>query len=381
MSGLKMGNLQIITKPVGNQVDTTPNVVVSARDQFINKIEKIQTEYHSVQQGHISENDFKKLLIRNHPRLLSSIEQNTRDQLNIRLKHLISWYLDIKNILIGYNDYTKDMVQFRELTENYNNLKIFLNGERQDKMQSKLVKNIIELFVNDSPINPKYGVCDSLGRVLAKTNRNTSYIKEVTLCFSLYRKYLDDISKDFVKAFEFPEGQEPTTDPKILKNLPVPMPELRSIYEVQPRFQMINDHIRKSVDTFDKDYKSNARNFNTEVLGDIDSLNKDIIPLTVNQEVSSMGIKKRLNEINNWINNGLIQAQYQFNRLNNLKIVRTQNNINKNFAEPINDNYRVWCLIKDTEKYLESIEDLLLGKAFLTGVNTGDNLEVLEVNY
>lgn len=381
MSGMSMGNLQIIKKPVGNQVDNTENITVSQRDPFINKIEKIQNEYKNVQQGHISENDFKKLLLRNHPRLISDIQEETRAQLNTRLKHLISWYIEIKNILIGYNDSTKDMVQFRELTENYTNLKIFLNGDRLDKMQSKLVKNIIELFINDNPINPRYGVCDSLGRILAKTNRNTSYIKEVTLCFSLYRRYLQDIATDFVKAFEFPEGQEPTTDQRVLKSLPTPVVNLRSIYEVQPRFQMINDHIRKSVDTFDKDIKTNARNFNVEIFGNIDNFNKDIIPLTVNQEVSNMGIKKRLSEINNWINNGLIQAQHQYNRLNNLKIVRTQSNLNKNFEEPINDNFKVWCLIKDTEKYLESIEDLLLGKAFLTGMSNNDNLEVLEVNY
>lgn len=381
MSGITMGNLQIIKKPVAGVVNTNENTIVSQRDPFINKIEKIQKEYSSVQQGHISENDFKKLLLRNHPRLVSDISNDTRAQLSTRLKHLISWYLEVKNILIGYNDHTKDMLQFRELTENYNNLKIFLNGDRNDKMQSKLVKNIIELFIGDSPINPKYGICDSLGRVLAKTDRNSSYIKELTLCFSLYRKYLDTIATDFVQSFEFPEGQEPTTDLKIIKSLPEPVIKFRTIHEVQPRFSMINDHIRKSVDTFDKDHKTNARNFNVEIFGNIDNFNKDIIPLTVNQEVSNMGIKKRLTEINNWINNGLIQAQHQYNRLNNLKIVRTQSNINKNFEATIDNNFKVWGIIKDTEKYLESIEDLLLGKAFLTGMNNQDNLDVLEVNY
>ena len=381
MSGITMGNLQIIKKPVAGVVDASENTSVAQRDPFINKIEKIQKEYKSVQHGHISENDFKKLLLRNHPRLVSDINEDTRAQLSTRLKHLIGWYIEIKNILIGYNEVTKGNLQFRELTENYNNLKIFLNGDRLDKMQSKLVKNIIELFIGDSPINPKYAVCDSLGRILAKTNRNTSYIKELTLCFSLYRKYLDTVSTEFVGAFEFPEGQEPTTDPRILKSLPDPVIKFRTIHEVQPRFQMINDHIRKSVDTFDKDLKTNARNFNVEIFGDIDNFNKDIIPLTVNQEVSNMGIKKRLTEINNWINNGLIQAQHQYNRLNNLKIVRTQSNINKNYEAPIDNNFKVWGIIKDTEKYLESIEDLLLGKSFLTGMANQDNLDVLEVNY
>lgn len=378
MSNFTMKNLQILKKNPEVIVD---NIIVSSRDTFINKIEKIQTEYKNVQSGHIHESDFKKIILRNHPRLLSNIELNTREQINIRLKQLISWYFEIKNILIGYNDATKDMVQFRELTENYTNLKIFLNGDRIEIMQSKLVKNIIESFNNDNPINPKFGVCDSLGRVLAKTNRNTSYIKEITLCFSLYRKYFKEISKDFVKSFEFPDGIEPTIDQRLLKKLPTPSIELRSIFMVQPRFQMINEHIRKSVDVFDKDHKNSCRNFDTEVIGDINTFNSDILTLTTNQEISNMGIKKRLTEINNWINNGIIQAQYQFNRLNNFKIIRTQNNINKNFAEPIVDNFKVWCLIKDIEKYLESMEDLLLGKSFLTGINTNENLDVLEVNY
>ena len=380
MSGLSMGNLQIIKKNPVTEVKTS-NVEVSQRDTFINKIEKIQNEYKHVQKGNISENDFKKLLMRNHPRLLSPINNLTRTQLNQRLKHLINWYIEIKNILIGYNDITKDNLQFRELTKLYTDLKVFTDTDRFGKEQSIIIKNIINLFLIDNPLNPNFGVSENLGRVLAKTNRNTSYIKELTLCFSLYRKYLNTLAADFVKAFEYPEGITTTSDPKILKDLPEPVIAFRTIYEIQPQFQMINAHIKNSVDTTLSNHKEHARNFNTEIFGNLDNLNKDIIPLTTNQEVSNMGIKKRLNEINNWINNGLIQAQHQYNRLNNLKIIRTNSNIDKNFDQAINDNFKVWCLIKDTEKYLESIEDLLLAKSFLTGMVNNDNLEVLEVNY
>ena len=380
MSGLSMGNLQIIKKNPVTEVKTS-NVEVAQRDTFINKIEKIQNEYKHVQKGNISENDFKKLLMRNHPRLLSPINNLTRAQLNQRLKHLINWYIEIKNILIGYNDITKDNLQFRELTKLYTDLKVFTDTDGFGKEQSIIIKNIINLFLIDNPLNPNFGVSENLGRVLAKINRNTSYIKELTLCFSLYRKYLNTLAADFVKAFEYPEGITATSDSKILKDLPEPVITFRTIYEIQPQFQMINTHIRNSVDTTLSNHKEHARNFNTEIFGNLDNLNKDIIPLTTNQEVSNMGIKKRLNEINNWINNGLIQAQHQYNRLNNLKIIRTNSNIDKNFDQAINDNFKVWCLIKDTEKYLESIEDLLLAKSFLTGMVNNDNLEVLEVNY
>ena len=380
MSGLSMGNLQIIKKNPVTEVKTS-NVEVAQRDTFINKIEKIQNEYKHVQKGNISETDFKKLLMRNHPRLLSPINNLTRTQLNQRLKHLINWYIEIKNILIGYNDATKDNLQFRELTKLYTDLKVFTDTDRFGKEQSIIIKDIINLFLIDNPLNPNFGVSENLGRVLAKTNRNTSYIKELTLCFSLYRKYLNTLAADFVKAFEYPEGITATSDPKILKDLPEPEITFRTIYEIQPQFQMINAHIKNSVDNSLSNHKEHARNFNTEIFGNLDNLNKDIIPLTTNQEVSNMGIKKRLNEINNWINNGLIQAQHQYNRLNNLKIIRTNSNIDKNFDQAINDNFKVWCLIKDTEKYLESIEDLLLAKSFLTGMVNNDNLEVLEVNY
>lgn len=380
MSGLSMGNLQIIKKNPVTEVKTS-NVEVAKRDTFINKIEKIQNEYKHVQKGNISETDFKKLLMRNHPRLLSPINNLTRTQLNQRLKHLINWYIEIKNILIGYNDATKDNLQFKELTKLYTDLKVFTDTDRFGKEQSIIIKDIINLFLIDNPLNPNFGVSENLGRVLAKTNRNTSYIKELTLCFSLYRKYLNTLAADFVKAFEYPEGITATSDPKILKDLPEPEITFRTIYEIQPQFQMINAHIKNSVDNSLSNHKEHARNFNTEIFGNLDNLNKDIIPLTTNQEVSNMGIKKRLNEINNWINNGLIQAQHQYNRLNNLKIIRTNSNIDKNFDQAINDNFKVWCLIKDTEKYLESIEDLLLAKSFLTGMVNNDNLEVLEVNY
>ena len=380
MSGLSMGNLQIIKKNPVTEVKTS-NIEVAQRDTFINKIEKIQNEYKHVQKGNISETDFKKLLMRNHPRLLSPINNLTRTQLNQRLKHLINWYIEIKNILIGYNDATKDNLQFRELTKLYTDLKVFTDTDRFGKEQSIILKDIVNLFLIDNPLNPNFGVSENLGRVLAKTNRNTSYIKELTLCFSLYRKYLNTLASDFVKAFEYPEGIDASSDQRILKALPDPEVTFRTIYEIQPQFQMINSHINKSVDTTLSNHKEHARNFNTEIFGNLNNLNKDIIPLTTNQEVSNMGIKKRLNEINNWISNGLIHAQHQYNRLNNLKIVRTDNNINKNFDLSINDNFKVWCVIKDTEKYLESIEDLLLAKSFLTGMVNTSNLEVLEVNY
>ena len=383
---LDLKNLKIISKESVAPTSESQTSLVELTKQ--GNDEKIKNMYKLVQSGSIQEKDFKKSLFKTHPKMLSKISIGTRNNLSWKLKELIKLYLDIKCLLMGFpennsdlnfkNNSSENIVRFYELKAS---LDTFLNTERMDKQQSLILKEIISLFVYDNPVKPEFGVSDYLINTIVKTERNESLIKEITLCFSMYRKYLNTLAIDFNKAFEDEKEIETLTETHIEKDIDF---TFRNIQDIQPRFQMVINHIKKTNDPILIKSKFGFKDLNSLNLNsiytnqEIESLNKN---LTTNEIVSGMGMKKRLNDINKWMNNGLIHAQNSFNRLNNLKIQRTKDSKDLNIIPNISDNYMVWCLIKDIEKYLESVEDLLMAKSFLTGMVNDEAIQTLNVNY
>lgn len=359
---LKLGNLKIIKKSTTQEVNNKINEEVNVKDT---KLSKLEDTYTLVQKGNMSNRDFQKTLMRTQPKLLTPISDITRISLNKKIKELMNWYISIKKILMTIDltkplnvsdiNYTKQKKFYSDLKE----LELFTNSERFDKRQSELVKSILEQLINDDLLKPIYSVSDKLIEFLIKTNRNTSFIKEIALCFGLYRKYISRLAENF--------SNDINNDAQIY---------FKTIDEVQPRFNMIFEHIKTCNHIY-----GNTRELNINTIidqKDLSSINKELITTS---EVSNLGLKKRLIEINKWLNNGLIHTQYSFNRLNNLKIRRNKRNMSKTFETPITNNYMVWCLLKDIESFMASIEDLLNGKSFLIGLNNIDTLEVLDVTY
>lgn len=361
---LDLANLKIIKKSTTNVVDTSVNEVANVKDT---KLGKLEETYKTLQKGGTTKKDFNRVLLRLYPKLLTNINPVTRTELNRKLKEISSWYINLKNVLMDYEelivihrtDTDKNKIAKNSFRQTLTELNVFLKTDRFDKAQSLLTKDLLAVFINDDPFKPIFNVNDRLVNFLIKTERTTSFIKEMALCFGLYRKYISKLAEDFAKDIEL--------DKEI---------KFKNIDDVQPRFNLINDHILKS-NPKDK----NKLSLNLEILlnkEEQDNINKD---LKETATVSGMGLKKRLNEINKWLNDGLFHTQYLYNRLNNLKVKITDKNSLKEFEPTINDNYMVWGLLKDIEIFLGSMEDLLLGKSFLVGVNTIEKLETLDVSY
>lgn len=365
MSGIKFNNLKIITKSTTTTVDTKINETEIVNENV--KLMKLEDTYKKVQKGSTTEKDFQKTLLRTQPKLLTPINDKTRVELNRKLKELLNWYISLKKILIGYdeNRILKDndidyMVQ-KELRKTFKDLSQFTDSDRFDKHQSLLVKNMLKIFIKDNPIKPVFNVSNELISLLTKNDRTTSFVKEIALCFGLYRKYISKLAENFAKDIEM--------DNQI---------NFKHIDNIQPRFTLINKHIQTSIKSLNPD-TNRSLNLNSIIKNDeLNNINNNLVS---NQEISAMGLRKRLTEINNWLNNGIIHTQNTYNRLNNLKVRRNERNHSKIFEPPIDNNYMIWCLMKDIEVLLLSMEDLLIGKSFIVGINSEDILEILDVTY
>lgn len=316
-------------------------------------IETINDGYNELRRGKLNQNDFNRKILKLDNRLLDDVSQYQKKEILDFLFETIKWYIQLK-FLISTGLKAETLSTDGDIPDEYAELIPFLQFvedlDQPDvrscinpKDTSHTVKSLLELFINDDIIQPKYKINSEM--LMYLHNQRPTFLNEITVLFDLYSKYYDQISRDFL------EGQT-----------------FRSIKQIQPRFDMINRHILSS-------------NLKTRVDYDLD-LSK-ISTDETNIGTSQLGLQKRLNHLNSWLTNGIIHTQSSINRFSALKPVTkaTYRGLNDLNNQPIISRYDLWIILRDTKSFLESLKGLVDGTAFITGIQSGDILDVLEVNY
>lgn len=330
----------------------------------VNIIEKINNNYSELRRGKLNQNDFNRKLLQIDKSLLEPLDSldsfNQTEFNNIKNETLnflfmtLKWYIQLK-FLISTGLKADTLSAIDKLPTKYKELNdyiLFIDNldnpsERQKinpKETSYKIKDLLEIFIKDDILHPKYKIDNEM--IMYLSNQRPTFLNEITVLFDLYSKYYDQISNDF------------------LENRP-----LRNIKDIQPRFDMINRHILSS-------------NLSTRVDYDID-LTTTIGNSDLNITASKLGLEKRLTNLSSWLMNGIIHTQSSINRFSALKPVtkntyRGLNNLNN---QPVITKYDLWMILRDTKAFLESLKGLVDGTAFITGMPSGDILDVLEVNY
>lgn len=409
----KINTLNIIKKtkdPLVNQsiqanVSQTPSSGPSLTSDLsgqtskdrISNTEKINSLYKDFRQGKLSKNDLDRKLLNINPIILNTINEDVRINTIFVLSQTLKWLTQLKillstglspNLVLDQSQQTtnspvssgkfKDFKTLEENEEHITNILKFGSYENQPeevfsigdeispilndpKGFSKKTKELLKVFVNDDIINPKYKVDNIL---LYLHNERPTFLKEIAVLFDLYAKYYETISKDFLET-NLAAGKG-----------------FKRIKDVQPRFDMINRHILAS-------NLQTKINYNLD-LDKIGAIPEDPIEAAklLGISTSQLGLKKRLDNLNDWLINGIIQVQVSINRVNALKPVSRINQngqselgLNSSAGIPANTKYEIWLILNDTKAFLESLKGLIDGSAFLTGIPSGDILEVLETNY
>lgn len=330
----------------------------------VNIIEKINNNYSELRRGKLNQNDFNRKLLQIDKSLLEPLDSldsfNQTEFNNIKNETLnflfmtLKWYIQLK-FLISTGLKADTLSAIDKLPTKYKELNdyiLFIDNldnpsERQKinpKETSYKIKDLLEIFIKDDILHPKYKIDNEM--IMYLSNQRPTFLNEITVLFDLYSKYYDQISNDFL-------GNRP----------------LRNIKDIQPRFDMINRHILSS-------------NLSTRVDYDID-LTTTIGNSDLNITASKLGLEKRLTNLSSWLMNGIIHTQSSINRFSALKPVtkntyRGLNNLNN---QPVITKYDLWMILRDTKAFLESLKGLVDGTAFITGMPSGDILDVLEVNY
>lgn len=418
----KINNLNIIKRikdPLVNQsiqanVSQTPSSGPSTTDlsgrtpkDKISNIEKINSLYKDFRQGKLSKNDLDRKLLNINPIILNTINEDVRINTIFVLSQTLKWLTQLKillstglspNLAADLSQPTtnspvssgkfKDFKTLEENEEHITNILKFGSYENQPegifsikdeilqitndpKGFSKKTKELLKVFVNDDIINPKYKVDNIL---LYLHNERPTFLKEIAVLFDLYAKYYETISKDFLETDLTDQTNQAAGnwDWKGFKR----------IKDVQPRFDMINRHILAS-------NLQTKINYNLD-LDKIGAIPEDPVEAAklLGISTSQLGLKKRLDNLNDWLINGIIQVQVSINRINALKpISRINQNgqsvlgLNSSAGIPAHTKYEIWLILNDTKAFLESLKGLIDGSAFLTGMPSGDILEVLETNY
>ena len=192
------------------------------------------------------------------------------------------------------------------------------------------------------------------------------FLNEIATLFDLYSKYYKTLSKELLTNLS--DG-----------NFNI---KFQKIKNIQPRFNMINKHILLS-------NLSTKINFNLD-LKKIGALpeNPQEASKILGISASQFGLKKRLDNLNEWLTNGIIMIQVSINRIYALKPLSSvavdgsiKVGLKAHAASAANKIYDLWLVLEDIAAFLDSLKGLIDGSAFLTGVPSEDMLEILEINY
>ena len=362
----KLSSLKIIkssqdplARANGSNIDIKPqpSAIKTPSEGPISIIEKINTNYAELRKGKLNQADFNRKILQIDKDLLSPL--NTLELNNIKIEILnflfatLKWYIQLKFLLSTglkaetLSDINKLPTKYKELSDYIKFIDNLDNQSERQKVNPKdisyKIKGLLEIFIKDDIIYPKYKINNEM--IMYLSNQRPTFLNEITVLFDLYSKYYDQISNDFLEKRT-----------------------LRNIKDIQPRFDMINRHILSS-------------NLSTRVDYDIDL--SSISDGGLNISTSRIGLEKRLTHLNSWLMNGIIHTQSSINRFSALKPVTK--NTYRGFSDlnnqPIDTKYQLWMIMRDTKAFLESLKGLVDGTAFITGMQSGDILDVLEVNY
>lgn len=325
--------------------------------------DKMLEKYLDVRKGLISEHDFKNEFTNLNSETINS---NLKSQVTIIMVQTLKWYIQIKLLLStglkvdnlkeflndisnepNYNDLINPQIKF--LLECLDDPSTYYN-KIDPKESSNSIMNLLSIFIEDDLIRPKYDI--DLDMLTYLANSRPTFLKEITLLFDLYAKVYLQHSKDLITN-----------------------KQMRQLDEIQPRFNMINNHILSS-------------NLKTKVSHNLDlnklNISNSVIEAISGIEASKLGLQKRLKNLNNWLINGIIHIQISLNRLHGLKPV-TQEGKEKLITDAntntINSNYELWLILNEVLSFLDSLKNLADGTAFISGMSSKDQVLILDVNY
>lgn len=342
--------------------DKSIDAPLSLQDQLVET-------YQDVRGGRLNTNDFKRKMIKMDKTLINDVNPESKDQVLFVLLQTLKWYIQLK-ILISTGLKAENLSETlsERLPKEYSKLKDeklislikvldnpslntlgFFAQNINPKDSSTIIRNLLHIFISDDPIHPVYKINSKMVTYLA--NSRPTFLKEITVLFDLYSKVYDQFSKD------------------LLEGLP-----LKNVSDIQPRFEMINRHILSS-------------NLSSRVNYDLD-LNtigvNDVISDPTLFNTSNLGLSKRLTNLNDWLMNGIIHTQSSINRLFGLKPITKEGKSKLLYdysSQPANTKYELWQILQDTKSFLESLKGLTDGSAFITGMQSLELLDTLDVNY
>ena len=381
----KLNNLTIIKKnkdPLVNQ-SIASNVEAKNPNNLNEKIEINDKKdilfnlYKKFRNGKLSKSNLNEKLQNNEPKLIENISNEVRTEIILVLSQTLKWLLQIKLLLsTGKNVDNLNLETFNEFEELGKNKKIIsdiLSLTEDDtnvdlialnpKEFSLKIKSLLKVFTNDDIINPKYKT-DKIINYLH--NERPMFLNEIATLFDLYSKYYKTLSKELLTNLS--DG-----------NFNI---KFQKIKNIQPRFNMINKHILLS-------NLSTKINFNLD-LKKIGALpeNPQEASKILGISASQFGLKKRLDNLNEWLTNGIIMIQVSINRIYALKPLSSvavdgsiKVGLKAHAASAANKIYDLWLVLEDIAAFLDSLKGLIDGSAFLTGVPSEDMLEILEINY
>lgn len=333
----------------------------------IQKLEKLNQQLRT---GKISTQASKKVIMRTNPKMLEKLENTTRLEVTKLLLENLKWSIQIKKLIIGWNPFTE---KYKKL--NFDGLLldpnlISENAEtraNQILTNSLLLKETLTLLIEDPKHKPQYGPSDYFLNLLVENNSHSQFIRELQLLLEFKQKYFVKFSDKFAES----------VNSGIISNqLTEVFKTMDSIEYFQPRYKLINNHILN--------FKNASDNLHTSISSEISSIeDNEVINKklkSVDYKIHALGLYKRINNFCSWLDNGMIQTQYTLNRLNSLKIRRTDDFQNINYEKQAETNFDVWSIIRDNEAFMKSLQENLNGDALVVGITTTDMLKVLNVS-
>lgn len=333
----------------------------------LKKLEKLNSQLRT---GKINTQASKKVIMRTNPKMLEKLENTSRHEATKLLIENLRWFIQIKKLIIGWNPIAK---KYKKL--NLDNLildpnLISENAEtraNQILSNSFLLKETLTILIEDPKHKPQYGPNEYFLNFLIENNSYSQFVKELQLLLEFKQKYFVKFSEKFA---------ETVNNGITSGNLTEVFKTMDNIDYFQPRYKLINNHVLN--------FKNASENLHTSITNTITEIDdtevNDKKLKSVDYKIHALGLYKRINNFCSWLDNGIIQTQYTLNRLNSLKIRRTDDFQNINYEKQAETNFDVWAIIRDNEAFMKSLQENLNGDALVVGITTTDMLKVLNVS-
>lgn len=355
------------TAPVSNILSNSSENPLQNPDLNITKLEKLNQQ---IRTGKISTNASRKVIMRTNPKMLEKLENTTRYEVTKLLIENLNWFIQIKKLIIGWNPIAE---KYKRLNLDGLLLDHNLISENAETRANQILENSMKLketlmvLIEDPKHKPVYGPSEYFLKFLTDTNSHSQFIKELQLLLEFKQKYFMKFSEKFVEA----------VNGGIISNqLTNVFKSIDSIDNFQPRYKLINNHILN--------FRHSSENLHVSINSEITNIDDNEISnktlKSIDFKIHALGLHKRINNYCSWLDNGIIQTQYTLNRLNNLKIRRTDDFQNINYEKQAESNFDVWSIIRDNEAFMKSLQENLNGDALVVGLTTTDMLKYLNVS-